>query len=135
MDKHVDIELEQVSIHILLCVFAACVRSETPATIVYQDEDYYLLAKRVHAEKVIYEIGLWRTCSLESETGALFSVANFPGVVGASYTPMKWNSIHINREETRAIYGPMCGVQAIFAYPDDEHEIENFKNRALDGVD
>ena len=129
-----DMELEQVSIHILMCVFAAAVKNEEPSKIVYQDEDYYLYANRVHAEKIIYEVGLWRTCSLESETGALFSIANFPGIVGASYTPMKWNSVLLNAEGTRSVYGPMCGVQAIFAYPDDEDEISSFNHRALDGV-
>lgn len=137
VDRPMDIELEQTSIYILMSVFAAQVHSEVISderflTVVHQDEDYFLLANRISDSQMIYDVSIWRTCGFEDRHGVLFSVAHFPGVLGASYRYEEWQSIPVNQSGTRSVYGPMHGVTATFAYPEDDYELSSFNNRALD---
>lgn len=126
-----DIELEQTSLYIVLSVFAAQIHSDQLSMVVHQDEDYFLVAKRINAELLIYEVSIWRTCDFEDLQGVMFSVAHFPGIVGVEYQCKDWHSIPVNQTATRSIHGPMHGVVATFAYPDDEYELASFNNRAL----
>lgn len=132
VDRSMDIELEQTSIYIVLSVFAAQIHSDRLPMVVHQDEDYFLVARRISESHLIYEVAIWRTCEFEDVPGVLFSVAHFPGVVNTAYSYQAWNSIPINQTGTRSIFGPMHGVVATFAYPDDEYELSSFNNRALD---
>lgn len=132
VDRSMDIELEQTSLYIVLSVFAAQIYSDSLSIVVYQDEDYFLVARRISESHLIYEVAIWRTCEFEDVSGVLFSVAHFPGIVGVTYDYQDWNSIPINQAGTRSIFGPMHGVVATFAYPDDQYEISSFNSRALD---
>lgn len=132
VDRSMDIELEQTSLYIVLSVFAAQIHSDRLSTVVHQDEDYFLIARRINESHLIYEVEIWRTCEFENVPGVLFSVAHFPGIVSTAYEYRDWNAIPINQSGTRSIFGPMHGVTATFAYPEDEYELSNFNNRALD---
>lgn len=127
-----DVELEQTSIYIVLSVFAAQIHSEALPIVVHQDEDYFLVAKRVDDLQLVYEVAIWRSCEFEDAQGAMFSVAHFPGIVGATYDYKEWNSIPVNQSGTRTIFGPMHGIVSAFAYPDDQYELLSFNSRATD---
>jgi hypothetical protein len=133
MDKYMDTEMEQTSIYIMMSVFATQLVNEQSTMITYQNEDYHLVARKSTPDNNVYEIGIWRTSDFESIEGVLFALANFPGIISAQYEYQVWNSIPINQIETRAIHGPMHGVLAVFAYPEDEYELSNLNERAKDG--
>lgn len=132
VDRSMDIELEQTSLYIVLSVFAAQIHDDGLPIVVHQDEDYFLVARRISEPHLIYEVAIWRTCEFEDMPGALFSVAHFPGMVSVVYDYKNWNSIPINQSGTRSIFGPMHGVVAMFAYPDDAYELSSFNSRAMD---
>jgi hypothetical protein len=105
VDRFMDIEIEQTSIYIVLSVFAAQIHNDKLPIVVHQDEDYFLVAKRISESHLIYEVAIWRTCEFEDVQGVLFSVAHFPGIVNTIYRYEEWNSIPINQMGTRSIYG------------------------------
>lgn len=100
-----------------------CVESAHPPLVTASDDDYYMVA-RSGPRNGGYFLDVWRTCRFEDVNGAVFALANTPGVLHTKSEYSEWEEIPVDDLGQRSICSPMWGVRSRFVYPEDYDELE-----------